>query len=156
MNGVVVIIKIGHIYVNRFLFPFPAHDDAASDVGEYLRHTYTRFRRGKNSLGPRAGRAAFAYANVCRSLAHRSGVIVGAIDVEVNIADAESRRYGLWLWKGGEDDDEGEQERERGDESAEWYGPWPSEKEDGGVWKEVKPVCAELTMPWGARLNCEV
>jgi hypothetical protein len=82
-------------------------------------------------------------------------VIVGAIEVEVDIADAESRRYGLWLWKGGEDDDEGEQERERGEERAEWYGSWPSEKEDAGVWKEVKPVCAELTVPLGARLNCE-
>jgi hypothetical protein len=69
----------------------------------------------KNNLGPRAGRAAFACANIYRSLAYRSGVIVDAIDVEVDIADAESRRYGMWLWKGGEDDDEGEQERERGD-----------------------------------------
>jgi hypothetical protein len=59
------------------------------------------------------------------------------------------------LWKGGEDDDEGEQERERGDERAEWYGSWPSEKEDACVWKEVKPVCAELTVPLGARLNRE-
>jgi hypothetical protein len=40
-------------------------------------------------------------------------------------------------------------------ERAEWYGSWPSEKEDAGVWKEVKPVCAELTAPLGARLNCE-
>ena len=56
---------------------------------------------------------------------------------------------------GREDDDEGEQERESGDERAEWYGSWPSEKEDAGVWKEVKPVCAELTVPLGARLNCE-
>jgi hypothetical protein len=47
-------------------------------------------------LGLRAGRAAFACANVCRSLAYRSGVIVGAIEVEVDIADAESRRYSLW------------------------------------------------------------
>ena len=23
------------------------------------------------------------------------------------------------------------------------------------MWKEVKPVCAELTVPLGARLNCE-
>jgi hypothetical protein len=43
MNGAVVTIKIGHIYVNRFLFPFPAHDDPASDVGEYLQHPYTGF-----------------------------------------------------------------------------------------------------------------
>jgi hypothetical protein len=57
--------------------------------------------------------------------------------------------------EGGEDDDEGEQERETGEERAEWYGSWPSEKEDAGVWKEVKPVCAELTMPLGARLNCK-
>ena len=40
-------------------------------------------------------------------------------------------------------------------ERAEWYGSWLSEKEDAGVWKEVKPVCAELTAPLGARLNCE-
>jgi hypothetical protein len=59
------------------------------------------------------------------------------------------------LWKGEDDDDEGEQERERGEDRAEWYGSWPSEKEDAGVWKEVKPVCAELTVPLGARLNCE-
>ena len=144
-----------HIYVNRFFLPFPAHDDAASDVGEYLRHRYNRFRRGKNSFGPRARRAAFACANVCRSLAYRSGVIVGAIDVKVDIADAESRQYSLWLWNGGEDDDKGEQEWERGAERAEWYGSWLSEKEDAGAWKEVKPVCAELTVPWGARLNCE-
>ena len=57
--------------------------------------------------------------------------------------------------EGGEDDGEGEQERERGYERAEWYGSWPSEKEDVCVWKEVKPVCAELTVPLGARLNCE-
>jgi hypothetical protein len=80
-------------------------------------------------------------------------VIVDAIDVEVDIADAESRRYGLWLWKGGEDDDEGEQERVSGEEGAEWYGSWPSEKEDAGVWKEVKPVCAELRGA-GAPLRC--
>ena len=155
MNGAVVTIKIMHIYVNRFFLPFPAHDDAASEVGEYLRHTYTRFRRRENSLGPCAGRAAFACANVCRSLAHRSGVIVGAVDVEVDIADAESRRYGVWLWNGGEDDDKGEQEWEKGEERAEWYGSWPSEKEDACAWKEVKSVCVELTVPWGARLNCE-
>ena len=80
---------------------------------------------------------------------------MGAIEVEVDIADVESRRYGLWSSKGGKDNDEGEQERDRGDEREEWYGSWPSEKEDAGVWKEVKPVCAELTVPLGARLNCE-
>jgi hypothetical protein len=37
----------------------------------------------------------------------------GAIEVEVDIADAESRRYCLLLRKGGEDDDEGEHERIR-------------------------------------------
>ena len=57
--------------------------------------------------------------------------------------------------EGGEDDDEGEQEQERGDERAKWCGSWSSEKEDMGVWKEVKPVCVELTVPLGARLNCE-
>jgi hypothetical protein len=66
----------GHIYVNRFLFPFPAHDDPASDVGEYLQHPYTVLAEVKDSLGPRGVRAAFACANVCRSLAYRSGVIV--------------------------------------------------------------------------------
>jgi hypothetical protein len=91
MNGAVVTIKIGHIYVNCFLFPFPAHDDAASAVGEYLRHPYTHFRRNGNRFGPRGGRGAFACANVCRLLAYRSGVIVGAIEVEVDIAEAESR-----------------------------------------------------------------
>jgi hypothetical protein len=49
------------------------------------------------------------------------------------------------LWKGGED--EGERERARGEERAEWYGSWPSEKEDPGVWNEVKPVWFELTVP---------
>ena len=34
MNGAVVTIKIGRIYVKRFLFPFPTHDDAMSEVGE--------------------------------------------------------------------------------------------------------------------------
>ena len=83
-------------------------------------------------------------------------MIVGTIEVEVDIANAESKRYGLWLWKGEEDnDEEGEQEREKGEERAEWYGSWPSEKEDAGVWKKVKPVCAELTMQLGTRLNCE-
>jgi hypothetical protein len=58
-------------------------------------------------------------------LAYRAGVIVGAtvgaIEVEVDIADAESKRYSrLSLWKGGED--EGERERERGEERAEWNG----------------------------------
>jgi hypothetical protein len=97
MNGAVVTIKIGHIYVNRFRFPFPAHDDPASDVGEYLRHPYTRFGRGKKSTWAHAPdvRPLPACANVCRSLAYRSGVIVCAIDVEVDIADVESRRYGL-------------------------------------------------------------
>ena len=48
-------------------------------------------------------------------------MIVGATEVEVDIVDAESRRYDLRLWKGGEDE-EGEQERESGEERAEWYG----------------------------------
>ena len=98
---------------------------------------------------------AFACAIVCRSLAYRSGVGVGAIDVKVDIADAESRRYSLWLRKGWVDEDEGEQERERGEERAERYGLWPLEKEVTGVSKEVKSVCAELTVPLDVRPNCE-
>jgi hypothetical protein len=73
--------------------------------------------------------------------------------VQVDIADAENRRYGLWLWKGGEDNGVDEQERESREERAEWYGSWPSEKEDAGVWEEAKPVCADRTMPLGTRLN---
>ena len=83
-------------------------------------------------------------------------MIVGVIKVEVDIVNAESKWYGLWLWKGEEDNNkEGKQEQEK-EERAEWYGSWPSEKEDSGVWKKVKPVCAKLTVQLGARLNCEV
>jgi hypothetical protein len=53
----------------------------------------------KNSLGPRSGRDGFVCvcAAVCKLLssAYRAGVIVGAIEVEVDIADAESTRYDL-------------------------------------------------------------
>ena len=64
---------------------------------------------------------------------YRSGVIVGVIKVEVDIVNAESKWYGLWLWKGEEDNNkEGKQEQEK-EERAEWYGLWPSEKEDSGV-----------------------
>ena len=49
------------------------------------------------------------------------------------------------LWDG-RADDKGKQERERRDERTEWY----------GVRKEVKPVCAEFTVPLHTRLCCEV
>ena len=48
--------------------------------------------------------------------------------------------------------DEGEQEGGEGKERAEWYGPWLSEKEDAGMWK----VCAEVSVPLGARQSCKV
>jgi len=65
----------------------------------------------KNSLGPRSGRGGIDCDNVSRLLAYRAGVIVGAMEVEaveVDIIDADSERYGLWLLSDG--DDEGERE----------------------------------------------
>lgn len=53
------------------------------------------FAEVKNSLGPRGGGVGSVCAKVRRLLAYRSGVIVGAIEVEVDIVDAESRRYDL-------------------------------------------------------------
>ena len=47
-----------------------------------------------SSLGPRGGQNGSVCANVCRLLVYRPCVIVGAIKVEVDIADAKSRRYG--------------------------------------------------------------
>ena len=49
----------------------------------------------KNSLGPRDGRGGFVCANSCRLYAYRSCVIVSAIEVQVDIADAKSWQYGL-------------------------------------------------------------
>ena len=43
MNCVVVPEKISCIYVNLFLFPFPAHADAVAIVGKYLRHARNCF-----------------------------------------------------------------------------------------------------------------
>jgi hypothetical protein len=43
LNGAVVTIEIGHIYANRFLFPFPAHDYATSDAGKYLQTSLRPF-----------------------------------------------------------------------------------------------------------------
>jgi hypothetical protein len=40
MNGVVVPDKIECIYVNLFLFPFPAHDDAVRNVCKYTPHLF--------------------------------------------------------------------------------------------------------------------
>ena len=42
-------------------------------------------------------------------------------------------------------DDEGKQEQEIREEWTGWY----------GVWKEVKPVCAEFTVPLDMRLSCD-
>lgn len=42
--------------------------------------------------------------------------------------------------------------RKKVEERAEWYDPWPSEEDDVGMWK----VCAEVTVPLSARLNCKV
>jgi hypothetical protein len=47
----------------------------------------------KKTLGPRSGRDGFVYDNVCRLLAYRARVMVGAIDVEtveVEIVDADN------------------------------------------------------------------
>lgn len=76
-------------------------------------------------------------------VAYRAGVIVGA--VEFDIDDADSERRDACGCRGGED--EGERDRARGEDCADSYGRWLSEKDDAGVWKEVKPVCAELTVP---------
>ena len=47
----------------------------------------------KNSFGPRGGRDGFVCDHVRRLLAYRTGVMVGAIDVEaveLDIVDADS------------------------------------------------------------------
>jgi hypothetical protein len=116
MNGVVVPDKIECIYVNLFLFPFPAHDNAVRNVCKYTPALV--LAEVKNSLGPGGRRGGFVCANTCRLFAYRSGVIVGAIEVQVDIANAKSRRYGLWLWKGGEDDSEGGERESRGERTG--------------------------------------
>jgi hypothetical protein len=80
-------------------------------------------------------------------------VIVGAVDIE--IVDENSKRLGWDLWVCSKGEDEGECEC-KSEEGADSYGLWPSEKEDAGVWKEVKPMCVELIVRCGVRLNWEL
>ena len=79
---------------------------------------------------------------------------MGAVDID--IFDDESERLGCDLRACNNGEYEGEPERESGEEIADSYSSWPSEKEDAGVWKEVKPVCVELTVPCSAWLNWEL
>jgi hypothetical protein len=76
MNGVVAPDKIECIYVNLFLFPFPAHDDAVGNVCKYTLAPV--LVEVKNRFGLRGGQGAFVCANTCRLFAYRPGVIVGA------------------------------------------------------------------------------
>ena len=81
-------------------------------------------------------------------------MIVGAVDVDAVDVEREMRA----LCARGRGDGEHERERPGGEEGADSNGSPParSEKEDAGVWKEVKPVCVELIVPLGAGLNLEL